>query len=858
MQHFESEHFPKPEIQQLHDKVSSLQSSLDKIFPVIKRNHRSSGKDLEVKIRDAVYKAQDAIESFVYRENLRRSESDEVPGEEQSSISVLLPEIIANIDPIRDKAEKLAVEIGHGKNEPLVGDLSEPSISIRESTRIVGQNEDKKLVKAAILNEDDQLTVIPITGLPGIGKTTLARSIYDDTNIESHFNVRAWVTVSQDYNVGDILTRLINTMESKGRNPGDKPVSQGKSEGELRVHLHQSLFNTRYLIVIDDMWDIGVWDEVRNALPDTKIGSRVLLTTRISKLADSIKTSSFNHVMKPLGEEDSWELLCVKAFRGMDLSPPHLEIIGRKIATNCRGLPLSITVIGGLLSKERPSMEDWQRIEEDTHAAAAKGEDDSYLEILFLSYAHLPGYLKGCFLYMGAFPEDSDILVSKLVKLWVSEGFLKPSQSVETVAEKSLEELIDRNLLRISRNHSDGRIKTCAMHDSLRDLAVQESVKEKFFHSVRTINVRSPEQETDRSQRRVSVHTNIVIMYSPHLYNSTKSITAARTLLYVGHHYHHPMPSFLCFDLLRVLDACAVYFIHFPYEVIKLVHLRYLSLTYNGELPSSVSRLRNLQVLVLLREPKIVHVGITYLPDEIWNMPELRHLLSAETDFPRFPVHKHNDGLLFANLQSLSDVHAASCTREVLKNMPGLKKLSMWIDSPGAVGLYLDELEELRAFKFSVLNPIPDEKVEFQPEIFFPETLRRLTLRGCGLPWEDMEIIAKLPNLQVLKLREIAFQGERWCPTTPFEKLKYLLLEYVQLKIWKATSSDFPILESLILRHCYELEEISTDIGYIGDLKLIELVDCSPAAVECAEEISEEQKSFDNSRLHVRIFCSWK
>lgn len=843
----ESDHFPKPEIQSLHDNVFSLQSSLERIFPVTKRRYRSKGKDLEAQIRDAVYKAQDAIESFLYGQNL-------MPDAEKSSTSVSLPEIIAAVDSVREEAEKVAAEIGHGKE-----DLSQPCkpISGGKSSRIVGQDQDKKLVTDELVSEDPHLNVVPITGMPGIGKTTLARSIYEDANTKSYFSTRAWVTVTQDYSVGEILTRLLNSMESKGWRGGEKPVSEGRDE-KLRVILHQALFNSRYLIVVDDMWDVGVWDKLRISLPENKNQSRVLLTTRISDVADFVKTTSFCHVMKPLGEEHSWTLLCEKAFGGMHF-PPYLEETGKKIAANCRGLPLSITVIGGLLSKERPTIEDWQVIEEDTHAATAKGEE-SYLEILSLSYDHLPGKLKACFLYMGAFPEDSEMLVSKLIKLWVAEGFLKPPpppRSVEMVAEKSLEELVDRNLLRVRRISSDGRVKTCEMHDSLHDLAIQECGKEKFFHSIKR-NDQSPKQGSHRSQRRVSVHMNILIMCYPDVYDSTKSVTAARTLLYAGIHHHHPIPSCLTFDLLRVLDAYTVYFIRFPSEVIRLIHLRYLSMTYGGMLPSSLAKLRNLQVLILRREPKTVFVGVTILPDEIWSMPQLRHLVLEETDFPKKPERSYYPLHAFANLQSLSDVHAVSCTREVLQNMPTLKKLAMWSDAPGAIGLYLDELNQLEVFKFTVLNPDPGEKVEFQPRIFFPETLRKLSLRGCGLPWEDMEIIGNLPNLQVLKLRGLAFQGEEWCPTYSFEKLRFLLLEYLDLKIWEASYCHFPILESLILRYCYELEEISAEIGYIGKLELIELVDCSPSAVECAEEISEEQKSFGNTRLNVRIFSSWE
>lgn len=689
--------------------------------------------------------------------------------------------------------------------------------------------------------------------MAGIGKTTLARSLYEDAKIKSSFSYRAWVTVSQDYHVGDILARLLNSMESRGQKAGER-VYEG-SDDQLKVHMHQSLYNNKYLVVIDDMWDQDTWDKVRNSLPDNKNGSRIILTTRILSVAKSVKSSEFYHEMQPLDEENSWDLLCDKAFDGKPC-PPQLEKVGREIAKNCRGLPLSLTVIGGLLSQERQTEEYWQTIEEDTNAAAAKG-DEAYLDILSLSYNHLPGKLKGCFLYLGAFPEDSDIPLSKLSKLWVAEGFLVISSRqnrLEKVAEDHLLDLNQRNLITVRKISSDGRIKTCGLHDSLRDLAVQESGKEKFFHSVRRYaNARELDGGAE-TQRRVAVHKNILICLKD-VYHTTKLISDARTLIYAGSHHHHPMPLFLTYDLLRVLDAYTVYFIRFPQELAQLIHLRYLSLTYNGKLGSSLSKLQKLQVLIVRRQPRIIFVGKSFLPDEFWNMQELRHLVMTETDLPKIP---ENQPLQFANLQSLTDINAASCTREVLQSMPNLKKLGMWVQRPGVVGLYLDELEQLEVFKFTVLNPSPSKQVKFEPEFFLPPKLRKLSLTGCGLPWQAMKVIAALPDLEVLKLRELAFSGEEWELDYVFDKLKFLMIEYLNLKRWIAKQSNFPVLQQLYMRHCYDLEEIPSDIGYIGGLEVIELVDCSPAAVESADVIMEEQESFDHKNFQVRVYCSYE
>lgn len=137
------------------------------------------------------------------------------------------------------------------------------------------------------------------------------------------------------------------------------------------------------------------------------------------------------------------------------------------------------------------------------------------------------------------------------------------------------------------------------------------------------------------------------------VYVTTKTITSARILLYLGPHHHHPLPFCLTFDLLRVLDAFTVYFVDFPDEFLQLVHLTYLSLTYNHELPPEISLLQKLQVLMIRRKPKLIFIGASFLPDEIWEMPELRHLWFTETEFPALPSNLPQNKALLLNLQTL-------------------------------------------------------------------------------------------------------------------------------------------------------------------------------------------------------------
>ncbi|KAL7153204.1 hypothetical protein ABFS83_04G150600 [Erythranthe nasuta] len=849
----ESSEYEKLEsdVQYLYEKTCSLQSCIDKICaaPV---SITVEVNELDIQIKAA---AEDTIKFF------------EIKDPTPAFFLQDLQEIKANMDQLEEKAHKVVAD---SINEDPQAQAQDPSSDNAQQTskrdfrpkkkKIIGQEKDFEKLKEVIVGENSswELKVLPITGLPGNGKTTLTRSLYEDPSIRDEFEIHCWVKITQDNQlVGDIFSKLLHSMETRVPKAGDGAAQRVKNE-KLQDAVYQSLLKKKYLIVLDDMWDHDFWDKIKRSFPDNKNGSRIILTTRSNEIARYAKgTSDFLYEIQPLSDEHSWELLTLTVFGEGGSCPPHLKDIGWQISLNCNGLPLSLTVIGGLLSQENMTIEYWESIQGDTHDAAARG-DDAYLEILYLSYNNLPCRLKGCFLYIGGFSEDSEIPVTKLIRLWVAEGFLKPSshKTVEHVAYDYLEQLIDRNLLVIRKFTSNSLTKACAMHDSLWDMSVHECDKEKFFHSRRKYSQRLP--EGTNTQRRISVHRN-VLMCLEEVHNSVKQITSARTLLFTGPHYHHPLPSCLTFDLLRVLDAFTVYFIEFPDVILKLIHLRYLSLTYNGKLPSKLSNLKKLQILIVRRHPKIIFLGKSFLPDEIWGMTHLRHLLFTESDFPEIPAQK-NSPPLFANLQTLSNVSAASCTKEVLENMPNLTKLAMWADSPGPVGLYLDQVQKLESFKFTVLNPIPKKKVDFLPRLHFPRTLRKLRLSGCSLPWEAMTVIGQLPFLEVLKLREIAFEGQEWYPRKrEFRQLKFLLLEYLDLVWWEADHRHFPKLQRLILRHCYQLEMIPEEFAYIQSLELIELVDCGPDAVESAEQMKENMKMDGiNTNLKIQTYSSWK
>ncbi|KAL3812763.1 hypothetical protein ACJIZ3_014031 [Penstemon smallii] len=675
----------------------------------------------------------------------------------------------------------------------------------------------------------------------GIGKTTLARCIYNDPLIQEYFHIHAWTTVSSDYSLRKTLIDLLGSI-------GHFSVELGQeSIDKLEVKLYQSLKGRKYLIVLDDIWNTNAWDDVRRFFPDDNNGSRIIVTTRMEPVA-IYAHSEYIHRMKYLSLDGSWNLLSQKVFGGTHC-PPRLEEFGKEIANKCRGHPLAIVVLGGLLSKVEKTPEFWQYVAENTRLAIT-GIDSDFTEILSLSYRHLPQHLRACFLYMGAFPKG-EIHVSHLIMLWVAEGFIKPvgDKSLEEVAKENLKDLIDRSLVLVERLSSDGEIKTCSIHDLLLDMSIRKASEEDFLNII-------PRRDGLRLRaylRRVSFGSR------PLEYSNRVSNSSIRSLLHFGVGYSSDvlLPFTINLRLLRVLEALLVTFDKFPVEIVeKLVNLKFLAFTcHERNLPPSISNLCNLQTLIVYGDLSPEH--IFNLPSEIWELPQLRHIIFQRCIL-QFPSRANYVPL--KNLQTLANVYNFRYTDRVFRLMPNLKKLvvsyvydshTIWSPYHFSHFVHLLRLETLKCYFIAKSIYAPGQLLNFA----YPEGLKKLTLSGCTFPWENLTIVGSLPNLQVLKLKDDAFVGSVWETNEgEFLQLKYLLIGSSSLEHWRTEETHFPRLRHLSLKSCSELVEIPSEIGNISTLEIIELFECSASVVDSAHQIKEEQQSYGNDDF--RVLCS--
>ncbi|XP_031100586.1 putative late blight resistance protein homolog R1B-17 isoform X2 [Ipomoea triloba] len=498
-------------IQSFHQNLGFLISQLDE--------ERIGGveavKHLETKLRDLTFRVEDQIEILVAHlygggdDDDDEEEEEDIDDEylvgiadlfvEEEDLYVEKPQRDTDAEKTTQQCVKLGQvfqtameEIEAIKEELLkiknrdeveerktAHDVLQRSEVVSSQAQMVGKNDEFEIIKK-LLTElgSKEKKVVSIIGMGGIGKTTLARQVYEDPSISIHFDVRAWVVASQLHNKRQMLIGLLNSISRQGS-------LEESTDEDLALKLYQCLKRQRYMVVVDDVWSGEAWDDVSNCFPEDGNGSRVLLTTRLAEVANySSSDSDFSHHMQLLDQSDSWNLFCEKSgkFCGVEF-----EIIGRSIVEKCKGLPLAIIVVAGLFSK-LSTLNEWENIAKVLDSSTTTTIAAICSKILLLSYNHLPHHLKACFLYLGVFPEDYAINANELVRLWSAEGLVKTSENenFDVVADRHIQELMDRNLILVRKWSCCGRkIKVFGVHDLLHAFCVKEAQKENLLHVVR-------------------------------------------------------------------------------------------------------------------------------------------------------------------------------------------------------------------------------------------------------------------------------------------------------------------------------------------------------------------------------------
>lgn len=724
-----------------------------------------------------------------------------------------------------------------------------------EEHNVVGFEDEADKVIELLKGGSDELEVISIIGMPGLGKTTLAKMIYRDPRIDFEFQNRAWVYVSQEYSRKEIFLQILSHFTQV--NDDMHRMNDEILAKELCNHLEKA----KFLLVMDDVWTEEAWNDLKIAFPKNKKRSRILLTSRITNVAKHANPNQDPHDLRFLTPDESWRLLQRKAL-GAENSPDELVRPGKLICNACQNLPLAIVVIGGVLLEK--GRDWWESVAERVGDYILKDEGRLMDKFIALSYNHLPYHLKACFIYFGMFPEDFEIPVWKLIRLWIAEGFIQEQHgiSLEDIADEYLEDLVNRNLVMVVLFRSNGKIKTCRIHDMLHEFCKKEAREENFFQEIRQFNqvTYASSNQALEKYRRLCIHTRVLnyITSKPVGPRVRSFLCFSTEEIHLSAENNSAIPG--AFKLLRVLDARFIIFNRFPNELTQLIHLRYIVLSSNFKIiPAVISCLWNIQTLVIETSSRTLEIRA-----DIWKMIQMRHIkTNASTALPR-SLSKSRKGkdevLIIASLQTLSTISPESCTEDVFARVPNLKVLgicgqiskllenkngSMPFDSLGK----LSYLENLRLVNDAFPHPPSEGKLTSLPQRYkFPPRLKKLTLSDTLLDWKHISVLGLLENLEILKLKDNACEGEWWQPEDgSFRALRVLHIGRTKLITWNASARHFPRLRHLYLRHCNNLEALPLDFAEISSLQLIDIYCSSKSAAKSAREIQQKKKEEQNS-----------
>ncbi|CAD6246528.1 unnamed protein product [Miscanthus lutarioriparius] len=726
----------------LPDDMKLISNELELIRAFLKEIGRKGWKSEVIEtwigqVRRLAYDMEDNVDHFIYvvgKHNEIGSWWDymkKIAKKPQRLFS--LDEIAGEIKRIKQELKQLS-ESRDRWTKPLDGGTDIPAGSYKTEKEIylpghdysisdeelVGIDKNKQTLISSLTFEDPSLRIIAVWGMGGIGKSTLVNNVYK--NEGSNFDCRAWVSISQSYELEDIWKKMLTDLVGKEFDPGTM------DSAELRVKLINSLDKKRYLIILDDVWMADVLFRIKEVLVDNGLGSRVIITTRIEEVA-SIAEDSCKIKVEPLGVHDSWHVFCRKAFPKVEnhICPPELHQCGINIVEKCDGLPLALVAIGSILSLRPKNVNEWKLFYDQLIWELHNNKNLNHVEkIINLSYKYLPDYLKNCFLYCAMFPEDYLIHRKRLIRLWIAEGFIeqKGTCSLEDIAESYLRELVRRSMLHVAQRNSFGRIKCIQMHDLVRELAIFQSKREGFST---TYDGNNEAMLVGSDSRRVAVlQCNKGI---------PSNIDASRLRTFITFDTSRELSSWYSSKpkYLAVLDLSGLPIETVPSSIGELFNLRLLCLddTKVKELPKSITKLQNLQTLSL------ENAELVKLPEGFSKLKKLRHLLVSRlqdvtyNSFKSWEAVEPFKGLWsLIELQTLYAIKASEVFVAKLGNLSQLRSLIICDVRSSYCAQLCGSLSKMCQLSRLTIRACDEDELLQLDDLTFPNPLQILSLNG--------------------------------------------------------------------------------------------------------------------------------
>ena len=788
-------------------------------------------------LKHAVYVADDILDEIVY-EALRCKVSGLIP----TSVVSFDTRIKSELETILNELESLTKEKDDLGLEKVAGGVPSRPLTnfLPEEYGVFGRDNDMEAIFQKFKSDDaavNGICVVPIVGMGGIGKTTLARLIYNDKRVEEYFDLKAWVCVSENFDSFKIAKAIFEQVTSSACDIQDISLLQNK--------MKEKFMEKKIFLVLDDVWNESYNDSVE-LLKVFRCGAKeikIIVTTRSEKVASNVRTVAA-FPLKQLSNEECWSLFEKHAFiNGKASEFPILEDIGKQIVQKCKGLPLAAKTLGGLLRCEQDPKEWTMILKSDTWNLPK--EKNSILPALSLSYHYLPSHLKRCFTYCSIFPKDYEFKREELVLLWMAQDFLQQSkgnEGMEEIGERYFDDLVSRSLFqRVSNNGS-----SFIMHDLVNDLATfisgefcvrLEENDELNVITEKTCHFSYPnEGQFDNSKK-------LEFLYE------AKGLRTFLTIEPYQWDEHDNVEMMMMIDdllekfkTLRVLSLSSMRIRELPDSIDNLKHLRYLNIGYTriNHLPDSLCNLYHLQTLILSWH-------ITKLPANTSKLINLRHLDNSNARMEEMPpqmgkmknlrklyvfgVGKHDDGsnikelgelqhlsgkLSLLNLENIQCI-GKDTTEVILKNKQNLSELKLeWKYGHGAKDSENERILLEQLCPCTNLNSLTITNYEGTS---FPKWLGdsafskmvSIELRNCDNCF-SLPPLGQLPNLKNLQIKcfgKISSVGPEFYGNTinPFRALECLTFENMpEWQEWVTFKGEvFSRLRELYIYNCPRL-----------------------------------------------------
>ncbi|KAL6861450.1 hypothetical protein ACP4OV_017150 [Aristida adscensionis] len=729
---------------------------------------------------------------------------------------------------------------------------------IGEQDDVIGFDDQIEQIKSDLLDQGNKhKTVVSIVGPGGAGKSTMAKKVYGLAAVKRHFEIHAWITVSQRFVARDLFKEMVKGLVPHHRlkelikdtlriGPEEKATKlEDMTEQDMKMLLHNFALNERYLIVLDDIWSTDAWDIISAAIPDKRNGSRVILTTRNEAVAHHPRARKKIHKPKLLNEEESTQLLLSTALPeymldgssnntaavGQNLE--EFKELGKDLALKCRGLPLAIVVLGGHLSR-KPNVHEWKRLTRDMDWHALITDDRIIGGILDLSYYDMPGNMRSCFLYTTAFPEDSSIDVPVLISLWIAEGFipLARGHTRQEVAFEYVAELAQRCMIQVERRVFSGKILVIKVHDILRDWGIGRARREGLMKDC-----------YDAEDLEASYTKDIMEAYRVVLHGKlTRKIGASkrqlRTILDLKFSYTEVTVS--SFQTLRVLYIDSPGEVFLPKKINLMRYLKYLGLGGKGKyhLPSSIGGLLSLETFHATG-----YIG--HIPNSLWKIQTLGHVYADSVrrwSIPRIsPKSKlqvmvgtkakepqENWWEQFHETPSNENIGLIEATeRQILQNK-----------SPGLSCCFaMHRMSYTRENQLEVVGRCEGSQFPYHlTQLRKWNDVTELMIRCTNLLRNDQDIL-DLGSPQTLLFLEIGKQSYTapviTFSSSSFQHLEYLALSDLAVAEWKVERGSMPYLISLALHKCPNLRHLPQGLLWLPKLHHLSLIAMPP---DCYQE----------------------